>query len=253
MIIVSGEDACPGCGKIIDATDDVVPVTPHEAVRTVPVGAYHRECLALFPDRERVVAKWRDNIVAAVRRRSESTAVVGQGRGYVIVFNSADEQMVLYYLDQMADQRFQDALEWRAFARLVKGFDLQSASGEAAGAAGPGTPALAVRPDGRIAVSWTEPVGLEVDLAKADYEAFVAKFGPLRDSVNFAELAAAGKLTPLQVEGDLEKNSGTVRDVRALGAVYVVSFDAPKRIEVPLTGAEFRELQRAVAGVKVLV
>jgi hypothetical protein len=253
MVIITGGSECPGCGRVIDAIDDIVAVSPHEAVRTVPVGAYHRECLALFPDRDRVVANRRDNVVTALRRRSASIAVVGQGRGYVIVFNSADEQTVLYYLNQMADQRFRDAARWRAFARLVKRFDPGAAGGQPEVASAPDTSALAVRPDGRVVVSWVEPVELEVDLAKADYDAFVARFGPLRGEVDFAELVAAGKLAPVEFEGSLEKNRGVVRDVRALGAVYVVSFDAPKRTELPLTVAEFRELQRAVASVKVLV
>jgi hypothetical protein len=53
----------------------------------------------------------------------------------------------------------------------------------------------------------------------------------------------------VQIEGSLEKN----RDVRTTGEVFVVSFDAPKRTELSLAPVEFRELQRAVAGVKVLV
>jgi hypothetical protein len=251
MLIVSGEEMCPRCGRVIDPTDDVVVVSPNEAVRAVPVGGYHRECLSLLLDREQVAAKWRDNIVATIRRRADSVAVVGQGRGYVIVFNSADEQVVLYYLDQMASQRFLGVDEWRDFAALVKDFNPDAGEGPREAAPQSGGSRLAVKSGGRVVVSWIEPVGLEVDLKKANYDAFVAEFGPLRGEVDFAELITSQKLSPVQIEGSLEKNRGVIRDIRAIGEVYVVSLDAPKRVEVPLTVAEFRELQRAVAGVNV--
>jgi hypothetical protein len=251
MLIVIGESACPGCGRVIEATDDCVPVTPHETVRAIPVGAYHRECLAIFPERERVVAKWRDNMVASVRRRGDSTSVIGQGRGYVIVFNSADEQVILYYLNQMANQRFIDLPEWRDFATLVKGFDPTNTEPRDV-VSRLGISTLAARAGGQVVLSWVEPVSLEIDLAKANYEAYVAQFGPLRGEVNFGELVAAGKLSPVQVEGSLEKNRGVVQNVRSLGDLYIVTFDASKRIEIPLTVADFRELQQTVKGVKGL-
>lgn len=220
-------------------------------MRGVAAGCYHRECLALFPDRDRVTAKWRDKVVAAIRQRSDSAAVVGQARGYAIVLNSADEQIVLYYLNEMAAQRFLDGDEWRDFATLVKGFNPNAVEGPCEVASGLGLSRVGIRSDGRVAVSWQEPVGLEVDLKKADYDTFVATCGPLCGEVDFAELAASKKLSPIQIEVSLEKNRGVVRDVRAVGEVSVVSLDAPKWVELPLTVEEFRELQRAVTGVKL--
>jgi hypothetical protein len=169
----------------------------------------------------------------------------------VIVYTSTDEQVVLYYLNQMADQRFRGAARWRDFAALVKGFDPASAMWHPEAAPESGASALAMRPDGQVVVSWADLVGLEIDLAKADYDAYVERFGPLRGSVNFAELVAAGKLSPVQVDGSLEKNRGAVHDIRALGQVYVVSVDALKWTELPLAPEEFHELQRAVASVKI--
>jgi hypothetical protein len=250
-MLIATDEMCPGCRKGIDPTDDMVAIAPGESARALPAGTYHRECLAQVPDRDQVVAKWRDNVVAAIRTRSDSVKVVGQGRGYVIVCNSADEQIVLFYLNHMAAQSFNTLNQWRDFAAQVKAFDPVSATWHPSAPPELGSSEVAVRLDGRIVVSWTESVGLEVDLAKANYDLYVERFGPLRGTVNFAELVAAGKLAPVQVEGSLEKNRGVVRDIRLLGAIYVVSLDALRCTELPLAPDEFRELQRAVAGVKM--
>jgi len=254
MLIATGE-ICPGCGRVIEPTDDVVPVTPYEAgcAGAVVVGAYHRGCLALIPERERVAAKWRDNLVAALRRRADagSIAVIGQGHGFVIVFTKPDERIMLCYLNQMAHQRFTNVAQWRDFVALVKGFDPDSVQGPHEASSKRGASTLALRSTDGVGVSWVEPVSLEIDFAKADFADYVARFGPLRGEVDFAELAATGKLCPVEVEGSLAKNRGVVRDVRTVGGVSVVTFDALKRTELLLTVAEFRELQRVATGVKV--
>jgi len=189
-----------------------------------------------------------------VQSRAASTRVVGRTDRYLLVYGAADRAIELFYLGHMARQRFRTPVEWGEFTQLVRQTTASEAfrAGRDAEFESANQQYTIRQVDaGRVTLSWGVAVTREMDFKKTEYDEYVAANGPLTGFVEFPALVEAGLLHPVMVDGELAKNRGLVVSVKPVKEVYVVTFDAPRVVTLDLSGQEFADLTRFLAGLKL--
>lgn len=254
MRFYSGKSICQACARPLDVTDDWIPIPPWDDPEGKWTGFYHRECLHLLPWWDEASRRWRTYNEAQVRSRSASTTIVARNDRYLLLYGAADRALELFYLQHMARQRFRDPEEWIGFVQFV----IEVANGDRfrnnqAGKFESPSKQYSIRivPPKSVVLTWGMAVRREMDFPREDYEAFVAKHGALTGFVDFPEMVELGMLHPSMVDGELAKNRGVIVDVKPVKNVYVVSFDAPRIIQLELSREEFADLAKFLAGTKL--
>lgn len=247
MWFISGETMCGECGKPLDSTHDIITVTPHESGGSDRTGFYHRDCFNELPDKRSLIALWRENLHASVKARSESTRVLNSSGRFLAVFNSVDDSIVLYLLEEWAELRFYGPEQWTEFHVFLESFDLtRRALGQEAGELRSASEAYILdfdEEEGMVRMRWALPVEKELDFDRVGYEKFVAENGELAGWVDFGQLAESRRLAPVYVDGLLEKARGTIRSVKEVKDVWVVSIEARQETCVGLSPPIFEEFR----------
>jgi hypothetical protein len=253
MWFLSGETPCRRCEQPLDLADDFVTVSVYERPSRDRAGFYHRACYGELPDRQELTARWAENLIAAVRGRLEASRILRSTPRFLAEFNSASEELILYFLQERAEARFRRAEDWAELTDFLTGDDLDRALlryEENALNSRRGRWRLAL-PAGKtvVGLAWSVPVARQIEFARAAYEAHRSRRGPLKGVVDFAALAAEQGLEPVAANGNLPRCKGLVTKITPGTDTYQVSYTAERVVSVELARTDCTDLGKFVRGV----
>ncbi len=116
MWFLPGFSICPACNRPVDDTDDLVTLTVHEVTGvSVEQGFYHRQHFDELPEKDALATRWAAFVRDRVLSRRDSTRILADSARYLVVYNGADDNLVVYFLADAAEIRFRDFKAWSAF------------------------------------------------------------------------------------------------------------------------------------------
>ncbi|MCK5439964.1 MAG: hypothetical protein KAI97_08465, partial [Gemmatimonadetes bacterium] len=200
-------------------------------------GFYHRRHFENLPQKPTLAARWARLIRDRVLSRRDSTRILADTPSVLVVYNGADDSIVIYFLAEAAEIRFHSYEAWSTFHSCLLEIASSDWSGEWTRDCGGGYLWASESPT-KARLSWLEEVSKTLRLRRADYETIQGELGGEGDVVDFGTAIGEKGIEPVAMTGTPASQVGRVKHVVFEDEVAVIEFTAVRDRAITLARSE---------------
>jgi hypothetical protein len=259
MLFVSGSTRCHSCGVLIDLVEDLLSVDEPGNRRELSLpkaGFYHYDCLGASPSSRSFLSFQEEEIRKTLAENRADWHLIEANDSLVVAYYRPNRSRRLMFFKKGRSMTFLSAREWLDFERFVLSLNIGKANGLGPGAqvtSNCGFYRMSVTREGPNLLA-KEEVDRDIVFTAEAYRRLLAIHAPyggdLHGFIDFEETCLRKGIQPTHVDGLLSKCRGIVVQLEKKDGRIVVHLKVDKWTKVPLSLAEFHDLQSFLRGLE---